>query len=122
MGANIDFASLNGFATLVADDEQFLGRISSSKYDSDSIMNEYGPYGSRYSLTSIFNPYSMYGSPYSTLSPFNRYTGTPPKVFLNDIFIGYLTLNEYISPTINVYFIGSFSSSVSFSLNSVFFF
>ena len=38
---------------LLAQDGQFLGMLSSNKYQSDSVMNEYGSYGSKYSSTSI---------------------------------------------------------------------
>ena len=44
---------------LLAQDGQFLGMLSSNKYQSDSVMNEYGSYGSKYSLTSIFNQYGQ---------------------------------------------------------------
>lgn len=38
---------------ILAQDGQFLGTLSSNIYQSDSIMNEYGIYGSKYSATSI---------------------------------------------------------------------
>lgn len=41
---------------LLAQDGQFLGMLSSNKYQSDSVMNEYG---SKYSSTSIFNQYGQ---------------------------------------------------------------
>ena len=44
---------------LLAQDGQFLGMLSSNKYQSDSVMNEYGSYGSKYSSTSIFNQYGQ---------------------------------------------------------------
>ena len=61
-----------GDSYLVAQDGQFLGKITDNQYDSDSILNEYGPYGSQYSNTSIFNEYSPYGSPYGQFSINNR--------------------------------------------------
>ena len=36
------------------EDGQLLGKITNNKNDNDSILNEYGPYGSLYSPTSIF--------------------------------------------------------------------
>ena len=80
---------------LLANDGQYLGKLSLNVYDSESISNPYGSYGSVYSSTSIFNPYSSYGSPYSSLSPFNQYTSTPPSVYLRGRFFGYLTKNFY---------------------------
>ena len=44
---------------LLAQDGQFLGMLSSNKYQSDSVMNEYESYGSKYSSTSIFNQYGQ---------------------------------------------------------------
>ena len=67
---------------LLAQDGQFLGMLSSNKYQSDSVMNEYGSYGSKYSSTSIFNQYGQYGSRYASYSPFNPYTSTPPQIIL----------------------------------------
>jgi hypothetical protein len=63
---------------IVAQDGQFLGVLSSNKYDPLSVSNPYGTYGSKYSPTSINNPYSTYGSKYSPLSPTNPYATTPP--------------------------------------------
>ena len=51
---------------LLAQDGQFLGMLSSNKYQSDSVINKYGSYGSKYSSTSIFNQYGQYGSRYAT--------------------------------------------------------
>jgi len=88
-------------AKIIANDGQFLGIISSDKYDSNSISNKYGNYGNKYSSTSIFNQYGNYGGKYSSLSPFNKYTSTPPKIMVNDQFIAYLTVNKYLGQTID---------------------
>lgn len=87
---------------LVAADGQFLGILSSNKYLTESIMNEYGSYGSKYSSTSIFNQYSRYGNQYDQLSPFNQYSQTPPRIFLRGNIVGYLSANRnlpnYLDP------------------------
>ena len=80
---------------LLGNDGQFLGKLTFNKYDAESIMNQYGSYGSKYSATSIFNNYSNYGSKYSSLSPFNAYTSTPPVIYLKGDKWGYLTMNKY---------------------------
>ena len=72
----MDIAEINrrcqsGESFLMASDGQYLGKLCLNKFDVESIVNEYGAYGSRYSGTSIYNQYSMYGSQYSSLSPFN---------------------------------------------------
>jgi hypothetical protein len=86
---------------LEAADGTFLGKLTPNEYDSESIFNEYGNYGSEYSPTSIFNSYGSYGSEYSNLSPFNEYTTTPPKIIVNGQVVAFLTVNEYLSPRVN---------------------
>jgi hypothetical protein len=80
------------------DGKEYLGKLVTNEYDSDSIWNAYGTYGSKYSSDSIWNTYGDYGSEYSTKSAFNKYTTTPPKIVDNNgNFIGYLTTNEYLT-------------------------
>lgn len=64
------------------DDEEgeYLGEYSSNPYDSQSVSNPYGQYGSPYSSTSVNNPYSQYGSPYSSQSVNNPYTTEAPVI------------------------------------------
>ena len=88
----------HGESFLVANDGQYLGKLTFNRYDSESIYNPYGSYGSRYSSTSIFNPYSSYGSRYSSLSPFNPYTSTPPTIYMYGQDVGLLTKNRYLGP------------------------
>lgn len=90
---------------IVASDGQFLGQLSSNKFLTESVMNEYGSYGSRYSSTSIFNPYCPYGSIYSVLSPFNQYSNTPPLLYLRGLHVGYLSKNLYIPNRIDPNFL-----------------
>ena len=86
---------------IIANDGQYLGKLSLNMYDLESILNIYGLYGSQYSATSINNQYSVYGSPYSSLSPYNPYTSTPPIVYLRGVRIGYLSSNPYLLGSIN---------------------
>lgn len=58
---------------------EYLGTLSSNKYDPDSTSNEYGEYGSKYGNT-INNPYSQYGSKYSNDSPNNPYATNAPAI------------------------------------------
>jgi hypothetical protein len=81
---------------LVANDRQYLGKITDNKYDQNSILNTYGPYGSRYSGTSIFNQYCPYGGPYGQYSPENPYNTAPPALYLNGSLKGYVTVNEFV--------------------------
>lgn len=80
---------------LLAADGNFLGKLSTSRYDCESISNPYGRYGSKYSSSSIWNQYGRYGSKYSTLSPFNTYAVNPPIIYFKGIQYGFLTSNPY---------------------------
>jgi len=105
---------------LVAEDGTYLGKLTTNKFDSDSIFNEYGTYGSKYSSKSIWNEYGTYGSKYSSKSiwneygtygskyssqsAFNDYTFTPPYIVTSDGTIyGRLTTNKFISGAISPY-------------------
>lgn len=80
------------------DYDVYLGKLNASKYDSESIWNEYGSYGNSYSSTSIWNEYNSYGSDYSSYSPFNEYATYPPVIVdAQGNFYGYFTVNEYKS-------------------------
>ena len=63
---------------------KYLGSLSATPYDSDSVNNPYGRYGSEYSQVSINNPYGQYGSPYSNDSANNPYATNPPPIYGND--------------------------------------
>ena len=62
-----------GVYDLYANDGSYLGNTSSNMYDSNSINNPYGQYGSQYSQASIRNSYGSYGSQYSSTSPNNSF-------------------------------------------------
>jgi hypothetical protein len=81
---------------IVANDGQFLGKLCLNRFDSESILNQFGNYGNRFSSLSIFNQFSVYGSRFSALSPFNEFTQTPPKIYLRGALWGFLTVNAWI--------------------------
>ena len=82
---------------------EYLVKINASKYDSESIWNQYGKYGSRYNSKSIWNQYGTYGSKYNNNSPFNDYASNPPiLVDRNGNFYGYFTSNKYKSQRANL--------------------
>lgn len=95
---NLDY--LEG-AIIIANDNEYLGKISKSQFDSDSINNQFGTYGSQFSAYSIFNNFGTYGSEFSSLSPFNKFTSTPPKIYKENIFISYLTVNTFMFPRVD---------------------
>jgi hypothetical protein len=78
----------------------FLGYLNHNQYESDSIWNQYGNFGSKYNSDSIWNQYGTYGSRYSSDSPFNPYAQNPPVIVDPDgNFYGYFTLNRSKNPT-----------------------
>lgn len=101
-----DICNLIKNAKVVADDGKYLGKIT-NKYDSESILNKYGTYGSKYNSESIWNKYGEYGSRYSLLSPFNKYSTTPPLIIKNNDIIGRLTINKNINNAISPYILFS---------------
>jgi hypothetical protein len=97
---NDSFESLEG-AIIMAKDGQFLGKITTNEFDPNSLLNEFGKYGSEFSATSIFNSFSHYGSEFSNLSPYNEFTSTPPSIFKGNKFIAYLTVNKTLQPRVD---------------------
>ena len=97
----LSYQVFEGIAWVIANDGQSLGVITRNQYNTNSIANKYGDYGSEYSSTSIFNKYCAYGGQYSALSPFNRYSSTPPMVYMGSSLIAYLTINTAMSPRID---------------------
>ena len=55
-----------------------------NEFDSDSIYNSYGEYGSKFRTNSIWNDFGTYGSKFSSDSAFNKYTSTPPVIVDNN--------------------------------------
>jgi hypothetical protein len=80
------------------DHDVYLGCLNCDNYNSNSIWNAYGTYGSKYNSKSIWNSYGNYGSEYSNTSPFNSYASNPPVIVDKDGgFYGYFTVNAYAS-------------------------
>lgn len=84
----------SGNLHLVGSDGVYLGKLTTNQYDSKSVFNEVGKYGSDVSMTSIWNDVSPYGSPVSSKSAFNDVASEPPLIVSNDEVIGYLTTNN----------------------------
>jgi hypothetical protein len=79
-----------------ADHRTYLGCLSCSQYDAESVFNSYGTHGSKYSTESILNAYSEFGSKYSTESACNPYATDPPVIVDSaGQYYGRLTLNAY---------------------------
>jgi hypothetical protein len=61
----VDLPPVTLETVIVADDGQFLGVINDNSFDSDSIANRFGTYGSPFSSHSIWNDFGTYGSSFS---------------------------------------------------------
>jgi hypothetical protein len=76
----------------------FLGCLSCGDFDTDSVCNRFGTFGSKYRSESIWNRYSDYGSKFSTDSPWNEFSSSAPIIVDADGgFYGHLTVNAYHS-------------------------
>jgi hypothetical protein len=73
-------ASIYGYSTSTRDWTTFIGKIT-NEYDSNSIVNKLGTYGSNLSMNSIHNTLGTYGSSLGSYSAFNNMASYPPKVF-----------------------------------------
>jgi hypothetical protein len=79
-----------------ANNSVFLGCLTCSKFDSESVHNEHGQHGSRYSHVSIFNKHGEFGSRYSSYSPCNEHTSDAPAIVdRRGKYHGRLTLNRH---------------------------
>jgi hypothetical protein len=97
---------------ILAEDKQYLGKITWNKFDSESVVNEFGSHGSKFSSTSIFNQFGNYGGEIALYSPFNSLAVNPPKIFTQDgAFVAYLTVNKLKSPRIDPHVLVAFLKS-----------
>jgi len=88
-------------AAIFSQDGKYLGKITSNRFDQDSIGNQFGPYGSQFSQTSIFNQFGAYGSDFSSTSAFNPFASTPPIIYINGRAQWFLTVNSIKTPRIS---------------------
>ncbi len=75
---------------LFSDNQNFHGCLDCGKYDSNSVCNKFGNYGSKYSSDSIWNKYGV-GSKYNSDSPFSKYGQGLKIVDRQGGFYGYLS-------------------------------
>ena len=101
-----------GAELLLFDNKKFLGCMNCDEYESGSICNSYGNFGSEYNSDSIWNEYGTYGSEYSSNSPWNEYSSSAPKIVDRQG-------NYYGRFSINIYSGYSQSSDLAEIYNSV---
>ncbi|MEO9953653.1 hypothetical protein [Nonlabens sp.] len=85
-----------------SDYTEYLGCLDCSRFDSKSIWNAFGDYGSSFSNTSIWNDLNNYGDDNNPLSPWNTVSNKAPKI-VDDAgkFQGYLTANPSLKEKSN---------------------
>lgn len=72
----------------------FLGCLNCAAFDSSSVCNQYGRFGSKYQ-DNIWSRYGTYGGKYSAHSPWAMYAVTPPVIVdRSGNFYGYMTVTE----------------------------
>jgi hypothetical protein len=80
---------------IVSADGTFLGKLNGDQYDSESICNVYGAYGSPYN-NGIFNKYGDYGGTYSRMGAYNPNAQKPPAIIEDNQIIAFITKNPRI--------------------------
>lgn len=81
----------------------FLGCLNCNEYNSESICNEFGA-GSAFKSDSIFNEFGPFGSEFSSSSPWNQFSisnDVPVLVDRQGGFYGYFTINEFRSDAVD---------------------
>ncbi len=86
-------------ASVFGNDGRYLGRFT-NRFESESVLNEFGSFGSRFASNSTNNEFGTYGSQFSSLSARNPFTNTPPRIVRNGVFVAYYTVNQVLTPRI----------------------
>ena len=95
------------------DHDVFLGCLDCSRFESSSVCNRFGEFGSRFNAKSIWNRFGNYGSRFSTKSPWNKFAADPPVVVDRaGGFYGYFTANKFHNQRINGQFFLEFLNNV----------
>lgn len=71
----------------------YLGDFNNNNYDSNSICNEFGQYGSEFQMNSIFNKFGPNGGEFSRNGAYNPSANKPPVIVDNGRLMGVITKN-----------------------------
>ena len=74
-------AQAQNYGNIYSHNGQYLGQYNLNRFDSNSIFNQFGRYGSQFSPDSINNQFGQYGSQFSPDSARNPFTMTPPTLY-----------------------------------------
>lgn len=79
----------------------YLGCLTCSDFDSESVFNDFGTFD-EFSSPSMDNQFDTYGSPYSSLSACSEYATDPPRIFdAQGNYYGSYTVNDLAPDAIN---------------------
>lgn len=77
-------------------EDKYLGCLDCGDFNSESICNSFGTYGSSFSSDSIWNGFGTYGSSFSSKSPWNSFSSNGPKIVDdNGNFFGRFSINTF---------------------------
>lgn len=88
---------------LFDDDDELHGCINCNSFNSQSICNEFGRFGSEFSSASIWNDFGTVGSEYSAASPWNDFGKGLKVVDGAGRYYGRLTMNIGVSDRIDAF-------------------
>ena len=98
----------------------YLGCLTCDKFDSDSIWNKFGLYGSKFNAQSIWNKFGKYGGSFNDYSPFNKFARNPPiLVGENGKFYGYFTADKFYNKRTNSRLANSITENWEFIADDV---
>jgi len=74
---------------------EYLGTIT-NEFDTHSIFNPFGRFGSMFGMNSIWNQFGRYGGEFSLYSPFNQFSSDPPIIVKDGKIVGRLSVNKFV--------------------------
>jgi hypothetical protein len=80
----------------------YIGDLNTNQFDTNSVNNQFGIYGSPYGPLSINNKFGRYGNQYSNYSATNPYAMFPPLLYdSNGTYMGKLSANTFDSESVS---------------------
>ena len=74
----------------------YLGCLNCNSFDTESVCNSFGTYGSSFANNSIWNQFGTYGSSFNSYSPWNSFSLNGPVIIGSDLLVyGYFTTNSF---------------------------
>jgi hypothetical protein len=65
MAQEWDFRNDSNSPKIIAPDGTYRGNLNNNEFDTNSVANPFGKYGSEFSPDSVNNEFGKYGNPYS---------------------------------------------------------